>query len=335
MGWCALFSRTMAATRGASALSSTSLVGACAALLLALRVVNFVHSSGELRHLENINAYSGRCTRHNGEHRGFEDFAVFDGGQLVSLASDHSHFAFKWGVSMRDRLKVTKGAHAVHAKVLRGGKWRSFELRGVPSDFAPHGLAAWGRLSGGTLLVVNHRTTHDTLEIFATLPHGARHQSSHAHPLLYNVNDCSFATARLVFCTNWRSHETGTVMDAVEVYGQQPWSNVVACELGKLTHCVLAADGLQMANGIEVIGEHVAVVSSLEPAIRVYSRAPAARASDARASDARAPDARLELLYKINTRSACDNLVRTTGARKFHQRALHAPPRVGPLRRHG
>ena len=298
-----------------------SWIGATAALLIAMRVATLLHATGEFRHLNNELAHTGRCHREQAPHRGFEDFAVFTGGEIVALSADHAHFAFRFGVSMRQRLMA--GQHRVVARVLRGGTWRSFTLHGHPTtDFAPHGLAAWGKFGSrrARLLVVNHRTTHDTLELFAATSRSAAvHLSSLSHPLLWNVNDCSFADgASVVYCTNWRSYETGTIMDAVELYGQQPWSNVVGCRLstadGAPPVCEIAAHGLAMANGIEVQGELVFVVASTEPAIHVYTRRSGGGGSGLG----------LELAYKMATRPACDNLVwdGTSLLAACHARAL-------------
>ena len=123
-----------------------------------------------------------------------------------------------------------------------------------------------------------------------------RHSRTESHELMFNLNDCVFRGGEPeVYCTNWRSYETGTLQDAVEVYGQRPWSYVVRCHLLEHT-CEKVADGIKMANGIEMRGSHVIVVSSLEPAILVYSETDGNRGP-------------LALAHKIRTRGACDNLV--------------------------
>ena len=167
-----------------------------------------------------------------------------------------------------------KRSRPPHVLGLFNGEWHPLELTGAPSDFHPHGLAARGNFRGsGELLVVNHRSTHDTLELFAVEDGGRtlRHSRTESHELMFNLNDCVFRGGEPeVYCTNWRSYETGTVKDAIEVYGQRPWSYVVRCHLLEHT-CEKVADGIKMANGIEMRGSHVIVVSSLEPAILVYS----------------------------------------------------------------
>ena len=102
-----------------------------AAVLLAYRVAQFIYATGEYRHIQDLLAHTGRCERHVPEHYGFEDFATLDGGRsLVAMASDHSHFAFKFGTSMRDTLSQRNGTHTVHAYVLRGwGLGTAFGLR--------------------------------------------------------------------------------------------------------------------------------------------------------------------------------------------------------------
>ena len=264
----------------------------------AWRVAKFVHSTGELRELNNILASSGRCKRVHADFHGYEDFAVFEDGGMVVFASDHAHFAFNFGTSMRQAI-AAKDPEPPHVLGLFNGEWTPLQLSGAPSDFHPHGLAARGNLRGsGELLVVNHRSTHDTLELFAVEDGGRtlRHSRTESHELMFNLNDCVFRGGEPeVYCTNWRSYETGTTQDAVEVYGQRPWSYVVRCHLLEHT-CEKVADGIKMANGIEMRGSHVIVVSSLEPAILVYSETDGNRGP-------------LALAHKIPTRSACDNLV--------------------------
>ena len=69
-----------------------------AVALLSLRIAFFINATGELRHLTDRLAHTGRCQRVHEAHHGFEDFAVFEGEALVSVASDHEHFAFRLGV---------------------------------------------------------------------------------------------------------------------------------------------------------------------------------------------------------------------------------------------
>jgi len=272
--------------------------------LLSLRIALFIHATGEFRTLTDRFAHTGRCVRVHEEHHGFEDIAVFGDGALVSLASDHTHFAFRFGVSMRAALARPERDTNVAARILNaqsGDEWSPLTLDGAPSDFAPHGLAGWGEIGSkdASLLVVNHRTTHDSLEIFSMQGSSASHTKTLSHALLFNVNDCVFASAALVYCTNWRSYETGTVLDAIEIYGQRPWSNVVSCDVSlAAASCDVVATGIRMANGIETRGGYVFVVASLEPAIHVYARPPSGSPSGAA----------LELVRKITTRSACDNL---------------------------
>ena len=40
------------------------------------------------------------------EYKGFEDMAQFENGGFLSFASNHSHFKFVVGTSMRDMLKA-------------------------------------------------------------------------------------------------------------------------------------------------------------------------------------------------------------------------------------
>ena len=157
---------------------------AALAAALAARVGMFVRDSGELSSLSNHLAHTGRCKKLQPHLRGFEDLAVFDGGEMVALSSDHSHFAFKFGAAsphcaahmsapltypppaaraggtMREalvqRLRHSGGISPVRAVAIRAdGTVHDVELRGRPQDFFPHGIAASPtRLGGGVLLVV-------------------------------------------------------------------------------------------------------------------------------------------------------------------------------------
>ena len=70
----------------------------------AWRVAKFVHSTGELRELVDVLARTGRCKRVHADFHGYEDFAVFEDGGIVVFASDHAHFAFNFGTSMRQAI---------------------------------------------------------------------------------------------------------------------------------------------------------------------------------------------------------------------------------------
>jgi hypothetical protein len=310
-----------------SALPFSSQVYSALALLLAVRVAMFVHATGELRVLRDVG--TAGCERLHGEHHGYEDFASFDGG-LIAFASDHAHFSFEFGTSMRDKLRVRRGPPP-RAMGLWGGRWHELKLRGAPIDFAPHGVAGRGPIGplrrGGRLLVVSHRSTHDTLELFGVRGYTLDHLSTYAHPLLFNVNDCAFETDTTVLCTNWRSYETGTLADGVEVYGQRPWSYVVRCELrnarGRPGGCTKVATGIAMANGIFTRGELVVVVATLEPALLVYRKAPPTKQPDGGVNGD--GSGALELLYRVRTRGACDNLMEADGdglLTACHPRAL-------------
>ena len=277
----------------------------------AWRVAKFVHSTGELRELNNILASSGRCKRVHADFHGYEDFAVFEDGGMVVFASDHAHFAFNFGTSMRQAIAAKEPEPPHVLGLFNGGEWHPLHLSGAPSDFHPHGLAARGNLRGnGELLVVNHRSTHDTLELFAVEDGGRtlRHSRTESHELMFNLNDCVFRGGEPeVYCTNWRSYETGTIQDAVEVYGQRPWSYVVRCHLLEHT-CEKVADGIKMANGIEMRGSHVIVVSSLEPAILVYSETDGGPLALPRVGDAE--------IAEVRMRAATSQLRRRVAAMK-------------------
>jgi hypothetical protein len=238
------------------------------------------------------------------EVHGFEDLATFDGGGLIAVASDHGHFRMQPGYSMRQMLQEKqRTANALDAVDIRGywaGTWHHLDLsEATPSDFYPHGLAGRGSLEnsgeGATLLVVNHRSTHDSLERFSVQGTRLVHEQTVAHPLMINLNDCVLLSDADVLCTNWRSYETGSLADMAEMYGQQPWSYVIHCELSEGT-CTKVASGIRMANGIEARGDYAFVVSSLDPSLHVYRMY-------------REGGYRLELVRKIATQGACDNLV--------------------------
>ena len=184
---------------------------------------------------------------------------------MVVFASDHAHFAFNFGTSMRQAIAAKEPEPPHVLGLFNNGEWHPLQLSGAPSDFHPHGLAARGSLrNGGELLVVNRRSTHDTARALRR-----RGWRAHDAPLADRIARTDVQPQRLrlrggepeVYRTNWRSYETGT-LKIVEVYGQGPWSYVVRCHLLEHT-CEKVADGIKMANGIEMRGSHVIVVSSL------------------------------------------------------------------------
>jgi hypothetical protein len=256
-------------------------------------------------------------------------------GGLVALSSDHSHFRFLIGSSMRQALaaKVSAGAddYALFFLAAGGGALAELRVEGaLPAQFFPHGLAGDG---GGTLVVVNHRSDRDFLEVFAVgaTPGGgggrtARHVGSASHELLFNVNDCAIESSAgssprvpprnvVVLCTNWRSQTTGTLLDFVEVYAQMPWSNVVRCEVELdgvsqvTTTCSVVATGLKMSNGIEISqdGAMVAVVASLGREIVIYD----VLTKDKKKKKKNGGGAfhALVEVRRIPTNAACDNLM--------------------------
>jgi hypothetical protein len=113
-------------------------------------------------------------------------------------------------------------------------------------------------------------------------------------------------TSRQVYCTNWRSGETGTFRDFIEVYGQQQWTNVVRCRItaGKgidaARSCIEVASGIGMANGIALAPGRAFVVASLTKELLIFER------GDERGGAA--ADA-LTLLRRVATPAACDNLI--------------------------
>ena len=302
------------------------------AAVVALVVARVVHKSGELRRLEDIVAHTGRCNASFRDAGHFEDWARLDDGTLIGLAGDHSHFVFKLGKSMRTMLREAREA--------RGGMplkptMLVIDPSGVPSliplvlapnyDFTPHGIAAIGSRYGGTLIAVNHRADMDQVEFFTFDANGSRatHTRSFSHPLLFNVNDCALprdewsAVRGVVICTNWRSGPTGTLRDAAEIYLQQPNTNVVSCETIGMNagRCVEVANGIRMANGIQVSkdGTRVFVVSSLGKALIVYKRT-AAPLTDYIVRWELRPILPFVESHRIPTASACDNLVWEDGS---------------------
>ena len=73
------------------------------ALAAILYVYKFVRDTGELRTLSDISIDG--CVRELEDKRGFEDFATFPDGSILSLASDHHHFKFEFGKSMREMIQ--------------------------------------------------------------------------------------------------------------------------------------------------------------------------------------------------------------------------------------
>ena len=270
------------------------------AIILAAFVAKQLHDSGELHELE---AVQGSCELVHDDKHGFEDFAVLSDGGFLALDADHSHFQFTLGKSMRDLVKEKLASEAPQPQTLfivaADGSSTSLEMEDVPREFFAHGLAVFGSVSskeGATLLVVNHRSDADTLDLFSVKNDRAKFVRSIKHPLLFNVNDCAFFSKDEVYCTNWRSNPTGTLMDAVEVYLRMPWNNVVRCTMKETVECEEVAAKIQMANGIEVSKDRkqVLVVSSTGKALRVYDR------------DAK--DGSLTLNREVLTQSSCDNI---------------------------
>ena len=187
-------------------------------------------------------------------------------------------------------------------------------IQGAPEEFLPHGLYAHGlSQSGGKLIAINHKSDKDAIEFFDLEGSSLVHTRSFSHKLLFNVNDCA-ATAdfHVMYCTNWRSHKTGTFLDMAEVYLRLPWTNVVRCNL-KSGECAEAARDLKMANGVQVSmnGKFLFVVESVRPAIAVF------RILD---------DGTLQLSHKIPTRESCDNLSIDADGNLFSGCHPKAPP---------
>ena len=274
--------------------------------------------SGDLYKLKPVLLGQGGkgCTHLLPELHGFEDFAKIDGG-FITIASDHSHFRFTFGISMREAIskKVGMGGSATNFNMFYVDDSHSEQtpvqliVEHTPPEFFPHGLVGTGKI----LVAVNHRSDIDALEIFDVDVQSSKamHVASATHGLLFNVNDCTISdlvdkdTSKVltVFCSNWRSQTTGTILDFVEVYGQLPWSNVVKCEIqidltspvSALTSCSVAATGLKMSNGVEISpdGSTVVVVTTLGKEVVLYDLS----------------DGNLVENRRINTNAACDNLM--------------------------
>jgi len=289
----------------------TKLLFWSALVALLANVALFVIDSGDLENIE-AEKYKGACEIVLPEYKGFEDMAQFENGGFLSFASNHSHFKFVVGTSMRDMLKAKVNSGdlgdvvAVVIKPDGSVSKGPIAVEGLPAgfEFFPHGLAALGKIEENPyVLAVNHRSTTDSLEIFKLQSLGDEgsyklvYQQSFSHRMLYNVNDCAFLTDDRVYCTNWRSQPTGSFLGVVEVYGRMPWNNVIHCSL-KRNKCWIVAEGIRMANGIEVSkdGNNVYVVASLDKSINVYER------NDENGQ-------KLKQIETIRTQSLCDNLV--------------------------
>lgn len=272
--------------------------------MLAAFIVKQLHDGGELYSLEPV---SGSCELVEPTKHGFEDFATFSDGFFATLDADHSHFQFTLGKSMRELVKekMQRGETAAPSLLLvsADGATKKIPIQGLPREFFAHGLAGFGSVSsteGGMLLVVNHRSDADSLDLIEvkSKDDAARFVREIRHPLLFNVNDCVFFARDEIYCTNWRSNPTGTLADAVEVYLRMPWNNVVRCKVkeGDEVDCREVAKGIQMANGIEVTKDRkqVIVVSTTGKALLVYDRDPT--------------DGSLSLNRQIKTMSSCDNI---------------------------
>lgn len=83
----------------------TKLLFWSALVALLANVTLFVIDSGDLENIE-AEKYKGACEIVLPEYKGFEDMAQFENGGFLSFASNHSHFKFVVGTSMRDMLKA-------------------------------------------------------------------------------------------------------------------------------------------------------------------------------------------------------------------------------------
>ena len=274
--------------------------------LLTIALIAFVSKwiwdTGELRILGNVNA--DRCVRLAANRRGFEDIARFSDGSLLSFSSDHHHFKFELGKSMREMIATKSTDVAAYVIAPASSTPSPVTLKGLPSEFFPHGIHGRGAPSQGstasTAIAVNHKSNVDAIEVFdlaSSTDEGwtLTHKKSISHSLLFNINDCALTPAADAFyCTNWRSQKTGTFRDMAEVYLRMPWTNVVRCEV-TLGSCKEVASGLKMANGIQISddGRFVFVVESLRPSITVFTVENGGM---------------LTLSHRIRTRESCDNL---------------------------
>lgn len=264
-------------------------------------VARTIIRSGECWELLPVNLGESRTVLPDAH--GFEDMAAApaaeerDKAGLITASSDHAHFQFVLGTSMRELIADAGRAREPPRFFRLGsrGAARELEVRGGPRDLFPHGLAT----RGAVLAVVNHRRDGDAVELFAIAGDALLYRGDLRHDLLVNLNDCAFTpSGRRLLCTNWRSQTTGSLLDAAELYLQLPWTNVVSCALdeGEPRDCAEVAAGLQMANGIEVSrdGRRVAVASSTGTHIVIYEHDEGATA--------------LREVQRIDTRSCCDNL---------------------------
>ena len=71
--------------------------------VLVARIALFVRDTGELSTLKSIGAHTGKCKKLYPKLRGFEDVAVYKGGEMIALSSNHSHFAFQFGATRPNR----------------------------------------------------------------------------------------------------------------------------------------------------------------------------------------------------------------------------------------
>lgn len=230
--------------------------------------------SGEMHRLTYV---PGECEKLHANLVGFEDFAVFDDGTLVSLSSNHSYLQFALGKSMRSLIKeeLVGNNNPVNGYIMQKNEVRQLEFINEPEEFFPHGLAGLSEGSDDNkiLLVVNHRSNKDTIEFFSVSHGRAILFKSFNHSLLSNVNDCVMIDKNEIYCTNFRASETGTIMDIIETIGRLPWRNVVRCKTDE-SFCEVAASGLRMPNGIEASKDRtkVFVMSSTGHELIVFNR---------------------------------------------------------------
>jgi len=258
------------------------------------------------------------CDKSASELAGFEDLAVYASGELLAFSSDHSYMKFELGSDFRGKIKALHEAKPqVSLHTLLAGRVEPVVISGLPPDFElfPHGLAAYGAIArdaadrtadssteDALLLVVNHRSTTDALELFRVGPGGrqVQHLKTLTHKLITNLNDCVFITAREFYCTNWRSSTPGSFLDFLELYTRRPWGSLIRCVTDASgdggVACATAATGLRMPNGIEVSADlqTVVVVTSLSKDLVVYDRDPSTGS--------------LVLNRRVCLNMACDNL---------------------------
>lgn len=158
------------------------------------------------------------------------------------------------------------------------------------SHFHPHGMHFTVSSSGvKRFFIVNHRIddqglTLEAVDVFDLTGNGKdqtftlRYRESITDSLQFTaINDILVLSESSFYITNWYRHrpDNAFLLSKLEVYTQQPWTNVLFCKKTKdAWSCSQVADSLTMANGIAQSPDqkHVYVAASISRQIHMFNR---------------------------------------------------------------